>query len=618
MATAQATEEIKQYPKWYEIMVVVLSYAAVPILAAGAGVAAGVTSYGFAYGVAIAALGLLLALASLLMGYPLRTLRKIVAATRGSARYEQLRRWNRLKVTGLLLNLLSLLAAGALLTGLLSRLNAVDFNISAPALTQFSMLMIVVLSATCLAAYAQALRMPLELDRRGLSRIFLLLGIAAAIMFGALAVFTADRDVTLMGGLTVGGTDAALFLLAGVTMYAFALASARSIPTLKLLFSEERAFYRGQTYHSRSKSVVMPTLVAFSFLFLLLLVFVVFGLGLLDSLNQGITQTYILIGVATIMIALMISMMFAMTLAKQEDRVELYKKLPSKKRRFEIALMTSSAVGAGVLGIVALLLQKDINVAGMPQQRWFDFLCFAFLSAVGPYGFYAAHEHRRIRMLEERFPDFLRDLAASHKGGLTLVQSAMIAARGEYGPLTPEICRMADQLSWNVAFDEALQRFGERVSTPLIQRATTLILEASRSGGNTEDVLLAAARDAREIKNMENERRISMSVYTIVIYVTFFVFLVVAGVLYDQFVPQILQTTAAASGSSLTGVEGISGVRGVTLDDYRIFFFTAAVVQGLGDGIVAGTMGSGQAKLGLRHSFIMVFITYVVFTLFLS
>ncbi len=618
MAETATQADIKQYPKWYEILVLILAGGSVPVILAGAAIAAGASNYGFAYGVYIAVAGLVLALASLVLGYPLRMLRKVVAGTRGSARYEQLRRWNRLKVTGLLLNLLSMMAAGALLTGLLSRLNAVDFNISAPALTRFSMLMVAALALNTMAAYSQAMRMPLELDRRGLSRIFLLLGVAAALMFGALAILTADRELPLMGGITVGGADASLFLLAGITTYAFNLASARSIPTLKLLFSEERSFYRGQTYHSRSKSVVMPTLIAFSLLFLLLLVFVVFGLGLLESLDQGITRSYIMIGVASIMIALLISMMFAMTLAKQEDRVELYKKLPSKKRRFEIALMTTSAVGATLLALAAFLLHRDIGLLGLPRERWFDFLCFAFLMGVGPYGFYAAHEHRRIRMLEERFPDFLRDLAASHKGGLTLVQSAMIAARGEYGPLTPEICRMADQLSWNVAFDEALERFGERVSTPLIQRATTLILEASRSGGNTEDVLLAAARDAREIKNMENERRISMSVYTIVIYVTFFVFLVVAGVLYDQFVPQILQTTAAANGSSLGAVEGIAGVRGVTLDDYRIFFFTAAVVQGLGDGIVAGTMGSGQAKLGLRHSFVMVFITYIVFTLFLS
>ncbi len=611
-------EDIKQYPKWYEALVLALVYGSVPVILAGAAVAVGFGTYSYALGIRIATVGLMLAVAGLVAGYQLRMLRKITAASRGSARYEQLRRWNRLKVTGLLLNLLTLLAAGALLTGVLSRLNAVEFNISAPALTKFCMLLVAVLSTIAMAAYAQGLRMPLELDRRGLSKIFLLMGIAATCMFAILAVFTADRDLQLLGGFLLGGSDAALFLLGGVATYSFCLTSARSIPTLKLLFSEERSFYRGQTYHSRSKSVVMPAMVAFSLLFLLLLVFVVFGLGLLDSLDQGVTRSYIMIGVATIMIALLVSLMFAMTLARQEDRVELYKKIPSKKRRFEIALMVGSISGAVVLALISLLLHRDYNVLGMPRERWFDFLCFAFLVGIGPYGFYAAHEHKRIRQLEERFPDFLRDLAASHKGGLTLVQSAMIAARGEYGPLTPEICRMADQLSWNVAFDEALERFGERVSTPLIQRATTLILEASRSGGNTEDVLLAAARDAREIKNMENERRISMSVYTIVIYVTFFVFLVVAGVLYDQFVPQIIKTTADASGSSLGGVQGISGAHGVTLEDYRIFFFAAAVVQGLGDGIVAGTMGNGQPRLGLRHSFVMVLITYLVFALFLN
>jgi hypothetical protein len=36
-------------------------------------------------------------------------------------------------------------------------------------------------------------------------------------------------------------------------------------------------------------------------------------------------------------------------------------------------------------------------------------------------------------------------------------------------------------------------------------------------------------------------------------------------------------------------------------------------MQGLGDGIVAGLMGTGKAVLGLRHAFTMVALSYVTF-----
>ena len=58
---------------------------------------------------------------------------------------------------------------------------------------------------------------------------------------------------------------------------------------------------------------------------------------------------------------------------------------------------------------------------------------------------------------------FLRDVAASHRGGLTLTASVQIAAKGEYGELTPEIRKMADQLSWNVPFNEAQHISPERL-----------------------------------------------------------------------------------------------------------------------------------------------------------
>jgi flagellar protein FlaJ len=270
-----------------------------------------------------------------------------------------------------------------------------------------------------------------------------------------------------------------------------------------------------------------------------------------------------------------------------------------------------------VLLATAGALFAGIGLLGIPTTRWLDFLTFALLVFIGPYGFYAAARRGRVKRLEERFPDFLRDLAANRKAGLTLPAAVKIASKGEYGALTPEIVRMADQLSWNVAFDEALERFGERAKTPLIQRAVALILEASRTGGNVTDVLLAAARDAREIKNLETERATSMLLYTAIIYIAFLVFLGIAGTLYGTFVPQIAAATAGVGGGSSSQVAGLS-VGKISVDEYRTFYFVATLVQAVGNGVVAGVMESGRAVMGLRHSFIMVLFTYVTFAFILT
>jgi flagellar protein FlaJ len=365
--------------------------------------------------------------------------------------------------------------------------------------------------------------------------------------------------------------------------------------------------------------VLIPAILAFSLLLVVFLLFLLFGIGVSD-LFANVTNSPLLIGVlAFLVLALLGSLAVAFTLARSaQGDTALYKVLPDAEVRRQRILLTVSGITAALFFALAALSFTGT----LPREGWIHFLCLGLLAGLGPYGFYAAREHNRIRRLEERFPDFLRDIASSHKGGLTLHQAATIAAKGEYGDLTPEVRKMADQLSWNVSFSEALRRFADRVQTPLVQRAVSLILQADRSGGSTTDVLLTAAKDAREIKNLENERRMTMSLYTIVVYITFFVFLGVAAILYSQFAPQIVassqavQELATQGNGGGTGIEGVSG-SALDLKQYQLFYFMAAVVQGIGDGIVAGLLGTGRAVLGLRHSFLMVAVSYIVFAFLL-
>jgi flagellar protein FlaJ len=281
-------------------------------------------------------------------------------------------------------------------------------------------------------------------------------------------------------------------------------------------------------------------------------------------------------------------------------------------------VLGSSLLGATLLMVPGFVLAAGIALPGLPPTAWVHLVCIGALAGLGPYGFYMSREARRIRGIEERFADFLRDVASGHQGGLTLPASVMVAARGEYGPLTPEVQKMAEQLSWNLPFTEALERFAERVDTPLVRRAVNLVLQANRSGGSAIEVLLAASRDAREIKSLENERRLTMSLYTVVIYITYFVFLGVAAVLYASFVPKLVAASEAAQATQL-GAGAVAGIGGATLSlrDFQVFYFMAAIMQGLGDGIVAGLMGTGRAVLGLKHSFLMVLVAYLTFTFFL-
>jgi pilus assembly protein TadC len=568
----------------------------------------------YTWGMVAACVGLLVLVASLGLTLPVRTFRTIGES--GGSRYDRLRHWTQLKSSSILLNMLTLACGVGLLFALLSRIDVIAAKAPFVALLRLTTALALVLVLNWTLTHYLSLRVPMERLGFALESAFFILGLVGSALFALLGLVTAVKGLDLGGLGRLKTTDAPFFLLAGAVSASFTLFVARSLPTVYALFTEERDFYKGRAYMSKSKSVILPAMVAFALLFLVVLMLLVFGIGVVGFIEET-QRSAILLGVLLlIVIAMGTSIAVAFMLAKSEDKAQLILKKASLAKQREYAILGASGAVSFALLMMALVLFSDVSVGPLSKRHWIDFFAFALLAGLGPYGFYFASRQGRRKRLEERFPDFLRDIAASSKAGLTLTQAAVIAAKGEYGALSPEIVKMADQLSWNVPFDESLQKFGERVNTPLVQRAVNLITEASHSGGHVTDVLMAAARDVRELKNLENERKLTMSLYTVIIYITFFVFLGVAATLYGQFVPEIINSAEAARAQGSTGIAGLSFDL-LALEDYRIFYYMAGIMQGLGNGMVAGLMGTGKGLSGLRHSFLMVLITYMVFTLLL-
>ncbi|MEK6975851.1 MAG: type II secretion system F family protein [Candidatus Thermoplasmatota archaeon] len=555
--------------------------------------------------------GLLSGLAGLATSFTLGTLRHLRGETSGGTVYDRLRGVRSLRVTSALLQFLSV--AAWILVGMrvLSRLG-LGPSFESPLVERGLLVLIAAVGTVAALAHLQSLRTPTVRDRSGPTWIVIGIAAGASLVLGVIAALALVGEHPTAGSIDWERDDVAFLVLAAFAALAMALRRTRGLPSATSLLADEPLGERGTVAVSRTKAVLVPTILAFALLLLVFMLVLLFGIGIGELITTVGRNPLVLGALVFLVVALLGSLGLAMMLSRSAERdAPLYAKLPDRKVRQVRWLLGVSGVVAGALTVLAVLS----FMGTLDEDLVLHFVCFALLTALGPYGFYIAREANRIRRLEERFPDFLRDIASSHKGGLTLHQSVTIAARGEYGPLTPEVRKMADQLSWNVSFHEALERFSSRVETPLVQRAVNLILQADKSGGSTTDVLLAAARDAREIKNLENERRQTMSLYTIVVYITFFVFLSVAATLYGQFAPAIVESSRAVQGSAIE-VEDI-GQASLSLRDYQLFYFVAAIVQAIGDGIVGGLLGSGKASLGLRHGFLMVLATYVTFILLL-
>ena len=284
--------------------------------------------------------------------------------------------------------------------------------------------------------------------------------------------------------------------------------------------------------------------------------------------------------------------------------------------RFIIYILTAFfAVIFVILAILStepLAVLKPFKIGDIIIGTNLDYLIFAFIILTGIYGIYNFLHQRKIHKIDDRFPDFVRDLAEFRRAGMTFTKAIIHTSKGNYGLLTPEIQNIARQISWGNSVEKSLESFSKRVNTKLIKRTVYLIIEASRSGGNVADVLDAASRDARELKFIESERRAGMLSYVAVVYVSMLVFLVVIVILCKTLIPAML-------GQGHGGLSTIMGGSGnITQYDITYAFYITTIIQGAGMGVVTGVFEEGKITAGIKHIFIMVFITWFIFKFFIT
>jgi archaeal flagellar protein FlaJ len=277
----------------------------------------------------------------------------------------------------------------------------------------------------------------------------------------------------------------------------------------------------------------------------------------------------------------------------------------------EIILLIAGGVVAAVFWVIAgLNYLGTLNwtlAAGESSgaNPAIDFFVLGMLCLIAPYGFAMTAKLRRIAKIEQRLPDFLRDVAEAGRFGMTLPDAIVVASTGRYGLLTDEIKKMASQIEWGVPVATALDLFEQRVPTPLVQRVVSIVTRANEAGGNVADVLTMVAHDTRETQLSFQARQISMLTYVTVIYISFFVFLVTIYIMAAIFLPQMITAGCGVSTSSLSSSGGVSLAFGF-VPVLFLAFMVAVIVHAVGDGIMAGVLFNGRIAEGLQHATIML------------
>ncbi|UCE13150.1 MAG: type II secretion system F family protein [Candidatus Heimdallarchaeota archaeon] len=211
--------------------------------------------------------------------------------------------------------------------------------------------------------------------------------------------------------------------------------------------------------------------------------------------------------------------------------------------------------------------------------------------------------------IEDHIPSLLREISDAQKTGLPLPRAILEASKHQYGALTPELKKMAAKISWGIPFSKTLRSLTEVADTPLMKRTSLLILEAERSGGAIEDVFESAHTHVSEILGLKRERLTAMKPYTWIIYASFIIFSLVIIILLLTFFQRLAVQIVDAVRQDQEPQSGLPfNVAGL-----QLVFFHMMMIEAVFAGLIAGKMGEGDAKIGLRHSCILLMICYVFF-----
>lgn len=287
------------------------------------------------------------------------------------------------------------------------------------------------------------------------------------------------------------------------------------------------------------------------------------------------------------------------------------------------------------IGIVALVLVV-IFALGTPVFLPGVVFCLLVMFSEHISDFYT--ESERQKDIEQKFPEFVRNLAGTIKSGMPVSQAIIQVSDVDYGALSKPVKRLAHQIEWAVPVHRALANFSLTTKNAVIQRAIATVIEAEMSGGNLEDVLQTVTRSVLKIKSLREQRKAAIHSQIIQSYIIFIVFLAVMVVIQNLLIPYIVNIGAQSVGGLDNPVIGAGGntaqitelTQEVSISFaspkafirtfFKYFsslqgiFLCLGVFQGLFAGLVLGKLSEGSVRAGLRHSLILSVLGFVVLT----
>ena len=332
-----------------------------------------------------------------------------------------------------------------------------------------------------------------------------------------------------------------------------------------------------------------------------------------------------------------------------------------KEEGYEPGYSTEDKVIFGSLALGGLMIilgmimytQVSVQLGGLT-------ILLGLLMCVLPYGLVSFLKNRAVSGMEKQFPSFLKDLAESKRGGMTILKSFESAKETDYGRLNREIDKIHYQLSWGIPFPQVMERFSKRMkSSPVIQQSVSIILQSYKSGGQITETIESVADNATMLKEVIQSKNSMLKQQLVIMYVIYLLFIGITVGIYFL-MQQLLGLGSTESGAlgaiaesgiigsgedsivnwcsgdilwaePFCGISQVFGFVPGNISDlgspaaeakaygqmayYKSVFFSMLMIQGVCSAAVAGQISEGSPSAGIKHAMIMMPVAFAVFML---
>lgn len=298
----------------------------------------------------------------------------------------------------------------------------------------------------------------------------------------------------------------------------------------------------------------------------------------------------------------------ALSEADPENR-EFYRRIEANKRRnYLLGLLRHpfrTYIRSYYYGAFAGILVAG-TVAGIWLSGWFDplvphdlsetVLCLMVIGFMAPIAL--SYEGRRwyVQNIESHLPDFLRELSDMKDIGITLHEAIHRISGAKLGVLSSELSVASRDIKSGAYVNSALVKMEERIGLVSVKRAISLLVRASEITTNLRQIFIIAITDFEYYLRLKRERSNTTSIYVMIIYLSFGIYLYTA---YQLNVPFL---------SAFRDLNLNIETAGNLTEMFRIGIILATF-----SGIMAGQFSSNSIFAGFKHSIVLLAATLVVF-----